>query len=186
MSISNGDEESSNSSPVEMDNIIEHDFSSLDGMPEEVSFAIVFGRWMKQERERRSLSQREVAVALGRKSQSNVSEYEQGLKNIGIESIDVLLKTYDVSVSAMLIGMLAMEEQIRKEPRAQAPAPKGSRPHNIDASGDPKVTYLDPGRVPAPNEVLRGPNGDKPGDAPAETAKPPKPLPLRPSPKTKK
>lgn len=185
MSISNGDAQSSLSSPVEIQTPIAQDFSSLDVMPQAVTFSQVFGEWLKRTRKAKKLNQEQLAER-AKMSQGNVSEYERGQKNMGIELVDQFVGLLETDVSGMLIGMLAVADEIKKRPAARTagPAPVGSKPPNLDTGADDNTIPFDPTRFPSA-ETGDPSGGDKPV-APPASAVPKKRPPRRPSPSRQK
>lgn len=153
MNIPSGDKESRESSPGEIDEAAEGDFGSLAPMAEAVTFARVFGEWMKRARKAKGWDQTELATRTGI-SQGNVSDYERAQRNLGIETIDQLIVVLGTNALAMLIGMSAVGEELEKR-QSKEKRPRGHSAQNLDDNKEDskRVIDYDPMRFRSPNEV---------------------------------
>lgn len=79
-----------------------------------LTFAQIFGEWVKREREKRKWSQEELAQRAGFSDQGRVSEAESAKKNLTSEKLEKILKALEMDAVSMIVALPELAHELYK------------------------------------------------------------------------
>jgi transcriptional regulator with XRE-family HTH domain len=128
---------------------------------EPLTFAGIFGEWLKRARSERGLTQGAFAK-LASLTQGNVSDYERGQKTLTSEVIERVAKALDTDALGMIMAMATVGVELSRAPKetrsVETAIPPGEQHYNAPTDEDVKrVLEQRRGRPSAQKSSARAP-----------------------------